>query len=358
MSISEVIPNGYIVGEQIGTRSFPRCPVCGCEGELLYAKQTDRLFDAPGEWDFKLCPKPACGLVWLDPIPTEEEIGKAYKHYHTHRGERTVPNNWLYRAYAYVQRGYLAHNYGYFEGLATPFLKALGHIMYLLPVRRACLHAAVLGVPAVPGGRLLDVGCGSGQLLARMAALGWNVEGLEPDPVAAGIALKSGLNVRQGSLTSHPFASRSFDVIVMSHVIEHVHSPLAAMTACYTLLKPNGRLVIFTPNVGSLGHRIHKSNWRGLEPPRHVQIFSFSALASIAARAGFARQQLTQITRQANFIFAAGFDLWKGPARSVPRSCGSWLWANLMSRIEWTYSLIDQSAGEEIMLIATKYDES
>jgi len=79
----------------------------------------------------------------------------------------------------------------------------------------------------------------------------------------------------------------SFDAVTMHHVIEHVFDPIATMREIYRILKPGGMVVAVTPNAESQGLRIYGSNWRGLEPPRHIQIFSPQALESTARKAGF-----------------------------------------------------------------------
>src|SRR5208283_2932444 len=74
-------------------RSFPcpKCYLCGADGEPLYAGLRDRLFNAPGEWGLKRCPNSECGLVWLDPMPLEEDIGIAYESYFTHPAPGDAP---------------------------------------------------------------------------------------------------------------------------------------------------------------------------------------------------------------------------------------------------------------------------
>jgi hypothetical protein len=66
---------------EIRSRPFPECSLCGTRGEPLYAGLTDRLFGAPGEWNLKCCSNSGCGLIWLDPMPLEDDIGKAYENY-------------------------------------------------------------------------------------------------------------------------------------------------------------------------------------------------------------------------------------------------------------------------------------
>src|SRR5438067_13139735 len=61
-----------------------QCFLCQSEGRPLHTNLRDRLFGAPGRWTFTQCLNPACGLVWLDPMPLESELWKAYHTYYTH----------------------------------------------------------------------------------------------------------------------------------------------------------------------------------------------------------------------------------------------------------------------------------
>jgi SAM-dependent methyltransferase len=82
------------------------------------------------------------------------------------------------------------------------------------------------------------------------------------------------------------YPADSFDAVIMSHVIEHVPHPRELLTECARVLKPGGRLVMLTPNAESFGLDYYGRCWRGLEPPRHLQIFSQLALEQIAKQAG------------------------------------------------------------------------
>src|SRR5437667_7073698 len=70
--------------KQIRTRPCPRCFLCDVEGKLLYQNLTARMFSAPGQWDFRICPLAGCGLMWLDPTPVTEDLPVAYDSYFTH----------------------------------------------------------------------------------------------------------------------------------------------------------------------------------------------------------------------------------------------------------------------------------
>src|SRR5262249_20209517 len=77
--------NGIRGNEGIEVRSVATCYLCGTEGYELYRGLRDRLFGAPGSWDLRRCPNSKCGLIWLDPMPTETDIHRLYATYYTHQ---------------------------------------------------------------------------------------------------------------------------------------------------------------------------------------------------------------------------------------------------------------------------------
>ena len=71
----------------ITTEARPECVLCKGHGEVIYRDLEHRLFDATGHWTLKVCPGSGCGLIWLDPMLTKKDIGKAYLNYYTHEDE-------------------------------------------------------------------------------------------------------------------------------------------------------------------------------------------------------------------------------------------------------------------------------
>jgi SAM-dependent methyltransferase len=143
-------------------------------------------------------------------------------------------------------------------------------------------------VPIVVGGRFLDVGCGSGDMVAAMARLGMESEGVEPSRYAATKATEAGLRVTCGLLHDAAFPDASFDVVSMFHVLEHIPEPIEVLRECRRILKPGGELVIAVPNFDSLVFALVGKSWVGLQLPSHVQYFSPNSLRRAAVRAGFA----------------------------------------------------------------------
>ncbi|HRR22573.1 MAG TPA: class I SAM-dependent methyltransferase [Desulfomonilia bacterium] len=247
--------------QEIRTRPCPDCCLCGTPGQLLYEGLEDRLFESHGRWNLKKCPSPGCGLAWMDPMPIEEDMGKAYRTYYTHERETFLRR---------VSRG-LYRIFRVFFGIEQRWRRA--HLMYL---------------DRMPPGRLLEIGCGDGQRLALFKSCGWEVEGQEVDQKAAAQVFgRYGIKVHLGCIEHLSLREASYDAIIMNHVIEHVHDPVGLLIECRRLLRPGGVLVAKTPNIESRGHQVFRSCWRGLEPPRHLWIFSGNALRSCAEKAGF-----------------------------------------------------------------------
>lgn len=133
-------------------------------------------------------------------------------------------------------------------------------------------------------GRVLDVGCGSGDLLAHYRGLGWEAFGIEPAAEATRLARERGLSVHHGTLADQPWQRGSFDLVVFSHSLEHIPEPLGALAAARELLAPDGQIAIHLPNWSSWQLRVFRGHWFSLDLPRHLQHFSPRALEVAAAR--------------------------------------------------------------------------
>jgi SAM-dependent methyltransferase len=270
-----------------GLERVAECPACGATGRrTLHTGLTDRVFgSAPGAWTLMRCD--ACASAYLDPRPTPGTLGLAYATYYTHGDEAAPAGPSLLGD---LRRGmandYLLARWGYDE---QPRVAGGRLLPRVLRSRGAIVDREIRHLPARPGGRLLDVGCGDGAFVAAAAQRGWHAEGLEPDPAAVAGARAQGLAIQQGTLKE--LAAREpgqrYDAITLSHVVEHMHDPEGELASAFALLRPGGLLWIATPNLDSLGHRRFGIDWLGLDPPRHLVIFTPDSLAGLLARIGF-----------------------------------------------------------------------
>ena len=281
--------------DQIRTVPRPDCPLCGQAGEVIHQKLVDRSYAATGEWDFRKCRRPDCGLVWLDPCPIPDDIHKAYQTYYTQEQPEPAPS-WMRQLCYAPWHAYLGHRFGYRKGVGPGWLSAFWWLALLHPGGRDELDSLAMYL-AAPVGRVLDVGCGSGKLVAQMQAFGWQAEGVEVDPKAVESARKKGIPVKLGQLADQKYPDACLDALHMSHVIEHVHDPAALLQECYRVLKPQGRLVILTPNTQSAGYAQFGSAWLNLDPPRHLLLFNAKNLRALVEKQGFVIDRLESSVR-------------------------------------------------------------
>jgi 2-polyprenyl-3-methyl-5-hydroxy-6-metoxy-1,4-benzoquinol methylase len=271
-----------------------RCPINSNPGVAEHTGVVDSYFGTPGRWSY--FKDRETGHLWMNPAPSEADIPGFYGRYYTHDpGSGGAPTA-MQRAHELV----LHRKLGY-PLRSPPGLKA--RLLAALPTIAPAAVMDVFDLPAGKTGRLLDFGCGDGQFMSRMAEAGWNVSGIEPDPKAVqALRARKGFDVR-ASLADFGEGAEAFDVVTMSHVIEHVTDPIGTLRSLRRILRPGGLLLITTPNAASLGSRVFGKYWRGLEPPRHLNVFTPRSLQRALAEAGFTSSTLTTPTRMARRLF-------------------------------------------------------
>jgi SAM-dependent methyltransferase len=241
------------MSEPVRSETTP-CVLCGHQAYTPLYPTHDRLCGVPGE--FRLIGCDSCGLVYLSPRPFLEDIGQYYP-----------------------------------SGYAPFIMQRVGDMPLLLRLSvRYGLHKRCRLVRRYRAqGRLLDVGCATGQFLAEMTTYpGWEVTGVEPNDSAAEFAQRAhGLSVYQSDLISARFPDRSFDVVTLWDVIEHLHDPLAMLTEVRRILAPEGLLIMRTPSLDSWDAHAFGQYWAGLDSPRHLIIFSRRTALRILDATGF-----------------------------------------------------------------------
>lgn len=263
-------------------------------------------------------------MIWPDPMPLTEDLGKAYATYYTHASQHSVTQRGSLKSLKQsIEHDYWARHFGYQLGQFSLLPRILGRLYYLSPIHRREADAGIRCLQAVPNGRLLDVGCGSGDWLMMMRQFGWQVVGNDFDGNAVRVATDRGLQVSLGSLEQQHFPDNSFDAITLSHVIEHVPDPIQTMLECRRILKFGGKVVLFTPNCDSLSHAVFKDDWRGLEPPRHLHIFSLGSMEQLLARTGF-NNRLVRPFIVTSVIYDSLYLRW-GQRASAKKSLYHWL---------------------------------
>ena len=157
---------------------------------------------------------------------------------------------------------------------------------------------AFIGRHAAPPGRMLDLGCGDGGLLWLARRDGWDVQGVELyAEQTALVRSRLGLPVDTSDILSYTGEPGTWDVVVLTHVLEHLSDPLAGLRKIHGFLKPDGVGVLEFPNIDALDARVrrlfdrwgvHHHRYAPGYVPGHVQEFCRASFAYAVERAGLA----------------------------------------------------------------------
>jgi 2-polyprenyl-3-methyl-5-hydroxy-6-metoxy-1,4-benzoquinol methylase len=152
---------------------------------------------------------------------------------------------------------------------------------------KSLLDTKAQAIPVLQPGRMLEVGCASGNYLHKMSNLGWQVQGIEFSPQAATAAREAGYQVYTGSLESVDLELSAFDLITGWMVLEHLHEPLTGVKKLYAWAKPGAYLALSVPNAASLEFKLFQSRWFALQLPNHLYHFTPETISSLLKQAGW-----------------------------------------------------------------------
>lgn len=231
------------------------CDLCGADDPELLLLLRDRIFRTTEE-SFRLVRCRSCELRYLNPRPIAEVIDRYYPATYD----------------PFARRGLSA------RVKARQYRKAVDELWPFL----------------APPARVLDLGCATGDLLQAVRERGNpNVLGIEPSAHAAAIARdRYGLDVRAGQLADAVISDTSLDVVLMSHVIEHLPSPARTLTEIARVLRPDGTIVLWLPSADSLAARFWGDAWMGYDAPRHLYTFTPATLTKLLDRTGFTVREI------------------------------------------------------------------
>lgn len=243
------------------------CPVCGAESFSDYLKLKDFFLT---QETFQLQKCESCGFVFTNPRPEDQSLPKYYD-----------------------SSDYLSHNS---QGL-NPV-----HLGYKQLRKINIRNKFSLIKKYISKGRLLDIGCGTGEVLHYFQQKKWEVTGIEPSELAREFAVKKyGLDV-EDEPGLKKFEESSFDVISMWHVLEHVSDLQDRIRVIHKLLKPSGYLVIALPNLNSWDALHYKEYWAAYDVPRHLHHFSQRAIDKLVTGKGFKFLEAVPMKMDAYFI--------------------------------------------------------
>jgi len=219
---------------------------------------------------FILCECSKCKLAFLNPQPTAQQLKNYYggnKYYAYQPGSKNI--------YSTIRTYLLKHYY-------NPTLLSRLIVLFLR------------NVPAIPenhvtDGKIMDIGCGSGETLQLVKGLGWDVYGIELNSHAVSVAIKNNLeNVKFGTYEClRSYKNNFFDAIRLYHVLEHIDDPNLCLKLIHQKLKKDGELIIGLPNYDSFNRRVFRSYWLNLDSPRHLYLFSVNTLKKLLEKESF-----------------------------------------------------------------------
>src|SRR4051812_47640224 len=265
------------------------CDLCQSDQSDVIARQRDLLLEVTND-EFTIVRCRQCGLIYLNPRPSKELLGSYYPTvYYPPVQVKTRPQfqQQAKQLSARIKRWVLEDYYGYPSDELPGWWRHVRRVL-LWPDKTLRELKGRHPLPWRGEGKVLDVGCGAGGNLKTLRDQGWDPYGIEISEVAAAHAreLVTG-NIHTGTLESAPFPPQSFDLVFMSHSLEHLPSPVDALRRVHRLLKDDGLLAISVPNVNSLEFKLFGRWWFPLDPPRHFYHFDRCSLSGLIAQAGF-----------------------------------------------------------------------
>ncbi|ARQ09224.1 SAM-dependent methyltransferase protein [Rhizobium etli] len=241
-------------------RSTPTtCCSCGGNSSTVVATGRDYIYHG-SEDTFSYVRCDGCGHFYLNPRPDITELALMYP-----------------------------ANYGTFSNRFQGRANLLGRIKTI--VNRKRLKSVVAHLPL--RARVLDVGCGNGELLIalRQARPDLELFGLDWHfPVETRAALESqDIGVIEAPLEAAELPAQPFDLIVMLQLIEHLWEPEESLRRLVRALAKDGRLLIETPNTDGWDRRLFaRCSWGGYYFPRHLNLYNFERLAELLNSVGLA----------------------------------------------------------------------
>lgn len=286
----------YRMDADLGSdRERVACAVCGgCDEQEIGIDNGYRIVR---------CRSGECGFVYVNPRPSPNQLKRLYEDYYP-EGDET-PDVWR------------------------------GEMLGIFDECRELLLAHTRE------GRVLDVGCSFGHLLEDMLSHGWSGTGVEPSPVAAGIARqRSGANILEGLLEEVELPDQAFDAVVSLYVLEHVADPRGFLQEVHRVLVDGGLAIVRVPHAQPL---MGISRWLGrplLQAPMHLNDFSPRSLGRLATELGFRgfEARIGCIRRSSDPVERLGAQLLGGTAQLVARVTSGRLllpWSGAKTYLLW-----------------------
>lgn len=243
------------------------CQICNSDSFTDFLSCKDNFYTKE---DFMIQKCNKCGLLFTNPFPDKNELGKYYKfeNYISHSNNKKGLLNKIY----YKVRKY---NHKKKYQIISSLIKT---------------------------GSIIDIGCATGEFLGYMKNKKWEVTGIEPDYDARNYAQSEyNINVMEENEISQ-LKEKSFDIVTLWHVLEHVPEPNTRLKEIFRILKDDGFALIALPNNKSYDAKKYSNFWAGYDVPRHLYHFDQNTAKMIFKKNDFKTTQIVPMKFDSFYI--------------------------------------------------------
>lgn len=267
-----------------------KCNICGNEKNELILTVPDCV-EAASKFQLVRCRK--CDLTFVSPRPQNIDWRKYYPDDTYHAYGSDGMRGTIGKGREKIKKYLMEWIGGYRE--KGNQIKGVGMINCFIS---KIMENRLIGVvPSKYCGRLLDVGCGSGELLRWYQNHGWETMGIEPSKKGARNARSKGLQIIESTIEESSLPENYFDAIIMVQVLEHLKDPKASLSKLHRALRPAGLLMAGVPNFLCIDRYMLGSAWLPLETPRHLYYFTPKSLRYLFKAVGFNNLQIRRKTK-------------------------------------------------------------
>jgi 2-polyprenyl-3-methyl-5-hydroxy-6-metoxy-1,4-benzoquinol methylase len=150
---------------------------------------------------------------------------------------------------------------------------------------------------------LCDIGCGAGAHLKCFGEAGFRVMGTEPDPIARKRAGQFA-QVFDGTAETlpHEISVQRFDVVLLTHVLEHCINIRQSIANVRSIISPNGTVVVEVPNNAAKAFSVFGAEWPWADIPRHLNFFTEKSLRRVLEMNGFSVKSVQYVGYTRQFV--------------------------------------------------------
>lgn len=153
---------------------------------------------------------------------------------------------------------------------------------------------------------ILDVGCGGGTLLIRLQSLGFkNLFGI--DPFIDHDKRVENITIEKKTIEDIDSDEKRYDVIFLSHVLEHVRNPVKELSSAKDNLSDNGKIILRIPISSSYAFKKYNRYWFQIDAPRHHFIPAFNGLVHLFDKVGLEIHDFFYDSRPNQIIISKGY---------------------------------------------------